>query len=135
MFTLSSNTVDSVVPSFAIARGQEHYAFSRAIPPVIRVGDGAIVEVYINDASDDLVAPGMTVESYAQLTFPDPFGHPLLGPVYVKGAEPRDTLAVTLHKIVLKDWGWTDTDPHYAYLCEELDEVHLKTYVFDDERA
>jgi len=66
----------------------------------------------------------MTLEAYRQLTWPDPFGHPLAGPVYVNGAEPGDTLAVTLHKITLDDWGWTDTDPHYAYLGDELGDTH-----------
>ena len=129
--SLSNNVLDTPVPDFVIDRGQEHYVFSRAIPPVIRVDDGAIIEVHIQEFSEDRITPGMTVEAYRQLTWQDPFGHPLAGPVYVKGAEPGDTLAVTLHKIVLGDWGWTDTDPHYAYLGEELDEVHLKTYVFD----
>jgi len=51
----------------------------------------------------------------------------------VEGAEPGDILAVTLHQIELEDWGWTDTDPHWAYLGDELDELHLKTYIFGED--
>jgi len=67
-------TIDSKVvkPDYVIARGQEHFAFSRAIP------------------------------------------------------------AVTLHHIELGNWGWTDTDPHWAYLGDELDGAYLKTYEFDE---
>jgi len=122
-------------PDFVITRGQEHYAFSRTIPPVIRVHDGAFIKVYTKEASDGLVVPGMTVEAYRQLTFPENFGHPLAGPVYVEGAEPGDILEVTLHQIELEDWGWTDTDPHWAYLGDELDELHLKTYTFGEDAA
>jgi acetamidase/formamidase len=121
------------VPDFIIARGEEHYAFSRSIPPVIRVHDGAVIEAHTQEASDGLVKPGMTVETYRQLVFPENFGHPLAGPVYVEGAEPGDTLAVTLHQIELEDWGWTDTDPGWAYLGDEVDELGLKTYIFGED--
>ena len=129
--SLSNNVIDSPVPDFVLERGQEHYASSRAIPPVVRVDDGATFEAHIRELSEDRVTPGMTAEAHRQLTWQDPFGYPLARPVYVKGAEPSDILAVTLHKVGLGDWGWTDTDPHYAYLGEELDEVHLKTYIID----
>ncbi len=133
--TQSHESPDSVTlaPDFVIDRGQEHYAFSRAIPPVLRVPDGAVIEAHTKEASDGLVVPGMTVEAYRQVTFPENFGHPLAGPVYVEGAEPGDILEVTLHQIKLEDWGWTDTDPHWAYLGDELGELHLKTYSFDED--
>lgn len=132
----SDNALDSSVPKpdFVIARGQEHYAFSRAIPPVIRVHDGAIIEVHTQEASDNLVVPGMTVEAYRRLNWPDEFGHPLAGPVYVEGAEVGDTLAVTLHEIEIGDWGWTDSDPNFAYIGEELDGIYLKTYRLTGDR-
>jgi acetamidase/formamidase len=122
------------VPDYTIARGQDHYAFSRAIAPVLRVPDGAIVEAYTNEASDNLVTPGMTSEEYRKLVWPDPWGHPLAGPVYVEGAKPGDVLAVTLLVVEVGDWGWTDTHPDYAYLGKELDEIHLKTYSFTGDR-
>ena len=127
--TFDSNVVK---PDHVIARGQEHFAFSRAIPAVIRVPSGAIVEVHTKEASNGLVKPGMTIEEYRAVEWPDDFGHPLAGPVFVEGAEPGDVLAVTLHRIELGNWGWTDSDPHWAYLGDELDGVYLKTYEFDE---
>lgn len=120
-----------VKPDYVIARGQEHFAFSRAIPAVIRVPDGAVIEANTKEASNGLIRPGMTTEEYRQVAWPDEFGHPLAGPVYVEGAEPGDVLAVTLHHIKLENWGWTDSDPHWAYLGDELDGAYLKTYEFD----
>jgi acetamidase/formamidase len=122
------------IPDFTIAPGKEHYAFSRAIPPVLRVGDGAVVEVHTKEASDNLVTPGMTSEAYRDVVWPEPYGHPLTGPVYVEGAMPGDTLAVTLLSIELGDWGWSDTHPDSAYLGKEFDQIHLKTYAFSDDR-
>ena len=130
----SVETIDSQVltPDYVIPRDQEHFAFSRTIPAVIRVPSGAIIEVHTKEASNGLVRPGMTSEEYRQIVWPDEFGHPLTGPVFVEGAEPGDILAVTLHHIKLRDWGWTDSDPHWAYLGDELDGVYLKTYKFSE---
>ena len=122
-----------VVPDIVIARGQEHYAFSRTIPPVVRVRDGTIIEVHTQEASDGLINPGMTDEEYSHIVWPEDFGHPLAGPVYVESAEPGDVLAVKLHQIELEDWGWTATDPGFAYLADEFGEAHLKTYSFSDD--
>jgi acetamidase/formamidase len=134
-FLLSScgdGASDSTGPAadFVVPSGQAHYKFSRAIPPVLRVPSGAIIEALTQEASDNLVAPGMTTEEYRHVQWPDDYGHPLSGPVYVEEAEPGDTLAVTLHRIEIGDWGWTDTDPAFAYLGNELKETHLKTYDF-----
>jgi acetamidase/formamidase len=123
------------VLGFTIAQGKEHYAFSRAIPPVLRVPDGAVVEVHTKEASDNLVTPGMTSEAYRELVWPEPYGHPLTGPVYVEGAEPGDTLAVTLLAVEVGDWGWTDVHPEYAYLGMDLDRSHLKTYSFTGDKT
>jgi len=127
-------TVDTkvVIPDYVIARGQEHFAFSRAIPAVIRVPSGAIVEANTKEASNGLIRLGMADEEYRQVVWPEEYGHPLAGPVYVEGAEPGDVLAVTLHHIKLGSWAWTDTDPHWAYLGDELEGTYLKTYKFDE---
>ena len=89
------------------------------------------IEAHTQEASDGLVKPGMTVETYRQLVFPENFGHPpgwscLCG----RAQSPVTLLAVTLHQIELEDWGWTDTDPGWAYLGDEVDELGLKTYIF-----
>lgn len=108
-------------PEYVLARGQEHFALSRAIPAVIRVPSGAIVEAHTKEASNGPVWPGMTNEECRAVDWPDEFGYPLAGPVFVEGAEPGDVLAVTLHHIKLGNWGWTDTDPHWAYLRDKLE--------------
>lgn len=123
---------DSVpVAQYVITRDQTHDRFSRLIPPVLRVPSGAIIEAFIKEASNNRISPGMTTEEYRHVVWPEPFGHPLAGPVYVEGAEPGDKLAVTLHRIELGDWGWTDTDPLWAYLGEDAGGAHLKTFALD----
>jgi acetamidase/formamidase len=119
---------------YVIPQGQSHYKFSRLIPPVLRVPSGAVIEAHTEEASDRRISVGMTTEAYRNIDWPEDFGHPLAGPVYIEGAEPGDKLAVTLHKIELGEWGWTDTDPNFAYLRKEVAEAHLKTYVLGKDK-
>lgn len=124
-------TQDNAVPvaDYVITQGQAHYKFSRLIPPVLRVPSGAVIEAHTEEASDRRIVVGMTTEAYRNIEWPADFGHPLAGPVYVEGAEPGDKLAVTLHKVELGDWGYTDTDPNWAFLGKEIGEMRLKTFV------
>lgn len=122
------------VADYVITQGKSHYKFSRLIPPVIRVPPGAVIEAHTEEASDRRIFAGMTAEEYRNIDWPADFGHPLAGPVYIEGAEPGDKLAVTLHKVELKDWGFTDSDPNWAYLGKEVGEAHLKTFVLGKDK-
>lgn len=117
-------------PQYRLTQEQTHNRFSSAIPPVLRVPSGAVVEVYTEEASDGQLTPDSTPEDVANLDF-DPI-HPLTGPVFVEGAEPGDVLAVTLHRIELGEYGWTAIVPGFGFLADEFDEPYLKTFSFED---
>ena len=76
----------------------------------------------------------MTSEEYRGIQWPDPYGHPLAGPIYIVGAKPGDKLAVTLLTLEIGDWGWTDSSPESAYLGKEVGESFVKTYTFTQDR-
>jgi acetamidase/formamidase len=116
------------VPEYSLSAEQTHNKFSAAIEPAIRVPDGAVVEVYTEEASDDQLTPASTIEDVRNLDF-EPI-HPLTGPVYVEGAEPGDVLAVTLHKIELGAYGWTAIVPGFGFLADEFPDPYLKTFTF-----
>ncbi len=59
--------------------------------------------------------------------------HPLTGPVYVEGAEPGDTLAVTLIELEVLGWGWTAARPGRGFLPDVPGEPFLKTFQLDKE--
>ncbi|MDO5722116.1 MAG: acetamidase/formamidase family protein [Actinomycetaceae bacterium] len=48
--------------------------------------------------------------------------NPVTGPVYVEGAQPGDALAVTIHDIVLKDYGWSVSLPGAGALADRMGE-------------
>ena len=117
-------------PTHRLSKDQTHARFSAAIPPVLTVPSGAVVEVYTEEASDGQITVDSGVDAVTTLDF-DPI-HPLTGPVYVEGAEPGDVLAVTLHEIELGDYGWTAIAPGFGFLADEFPEPYLKTFAFED---
>ncbi len=114
---------------YTLTADQTHARWSRAIPPILTVQSGAVIEAYLEEASDQQLTPESTVEDLATLSF-DPI-HPLTGPVYVEGAEPGDLLAVTLHQIEIGGWGWLANVPGFGFLAEQFPEPYLRIFEFE----
>ncbi|MCY3599047.1 MAG: acetamidase/formamidase family protein [Gemmatimonadetes bacterium] len=116
-------------PQHTLTADQTHNRWSRTIPPILTVESGAVIEAYLEEASDGQLTPESTFEDLVTLSF-DPI-HPLTGPVYVEGAEPGDLLAVTLHEIELGDWGWVANVPGFGFLADRFPEPYLRTFEFE----
>lgn len=116
-------------PQHTLTADQTHNRWSRTIPPILTVESGAVIEAYLEEASDRQLTPESTVEDLATLSF-DPI-HPLTGPVYVEGAEPGDLLAVTLHEIELGDWGWVANVPGFGFLADRFPDPYLRIFEFE----
>lgn len=113
-------------PQYKLTKDQTHSKFSSAIPPILTVPSGAVIEAYTEDASDEQFNLQSDVNALDALSF-DPI-HPLTGPVYVEGAQPGDVLKVTLHEIELGDWGWNSILPGFGFLAESLNVKYMRTY-------
>ncbi|MEM7511599.1 MAG: acetamidase/formamidase family protein [Bacteroidota bacterium] len=116
-------------PQYTLTKDQTHNKFSSAIAPVLTVPSGAVIEAFTEDASDEQLLAGATLQDLMKLSF-EPI-HPLTGPVFVEGAEPGDVLAVTLHKIDLIDYGWNAVLPGFGFLASDFEGAYIKTYEFD----
>ncbi|MEM7350229.1 MAG: acetamidase/formamidase family protein [Acidobacteriota bacterium] len=117
-----------VEPQFSLTRDQTHNKFSRAIPPVLTVPSGAIIETHTEEASDGQFTADSTVDEVTQLDF-EPI-HPLTGPIAVEGAEPGDVLKVTLHEVELGDFGWVSIAPGFGFLADEFPDPFIRTFRF-----
>jgi acetamidase/formamidase len=126
----SVETVSGPKPGYFLTRDQTHNKFSRAIPPVLRVPSGAVIEAETEEASDGQILLDSEVNDV--VTADADLIHPLTGPVYVEGAEPGDVLAVTLHKIEIGYYGWVAIFPGFGLLAEEFTEPYLKTYTLGE---
>lgn len=75
--------------------GNYSFLFTRYAEPVARVSAGETVVIYTEDAMSGLVRAYEDIPNLVRRVG----GNPQVGPIYVEGAEPGDTLAVTIHEI------------------------------------
>lgn len=99
-----------------------HNRWHPDIPPVLEVEPGEAVEMDTLDAADTMIRPDSTLAEVEGLS---PNAHPLTGPVYIKGAEPGDLLAVHIVEILPQPFGWTRNRPGFGFLRDLFTESHL----------
>ena len=127
IFTLSSPVLSSPPQAqYHLSSDQTHSKFSKNEKVVLAVDPGAIIEVHTEETSDGQLNINSGIEDLVNLN-PDPI-HPLTGAVYVNGAEPGDTLAVTLHEIELGEWGFAAIVPGFGLLSDEISGPYLRTF-------
>ena len=100
-----------------------HNRWHPDIPPIVAVDPGEEAVLETRDASDGQIRPTMTAADLAGLDAK--VGHPLTGPVYIKGAEPGDLLEVEYLDIVAQPYGWTRNRPGAGFLRDLFTEPYL----------
>ena len=94
-----------------------HKEWNNAIPPRLEIDPGDTVVFDTRDAADGYYSSAST---HADVIGRGPFrGHPLTGPVRVRGARPGHTLVVEVLDVrPALDWGWTAIRPGRGLLPE-----------------
>jgi amidase len=110
-----------------ITRDNWHVAFDRNLPPVARVRPGEHILVECEDARGGrtLTPESVTPAVLKQRDWP---GNPVTGPIFVEGAQPGDTLAVTIHRQEIASRGWIPIWPflfHFHDLFTDPRTVHV----------
>ncbi|MDR3622700.1 MAG: acetamidase/formamidase family protein [Paludisphaera borealis] len=110
-----------------LAIGPLFYEFSRHHSPRLRIRPGETIVVATEDALSGQICTNDDRRDKVAM----PYSNPLTGPIAVEGAEPGDSLAVTIHEIrptggqaatrtadpkQLCEWLGTDC-PHGAHVC------------------
>ncbi|HLX31410.1 MAG TPA: acetamidase/formamidase family protein [Gaiellaceae bacterium] len=106
------------------------YAWDNSVEPALEIDSGETVLLHVRDASDEQIARDSTAEAVAALDFGKV--NPVSGPVYVKGAEPGDTLAVELLEFAPPSWGWTAIIPGFGLLADEFQDPWLRISEVED---
>jgi len=78
-----------------LSLGPLYYEFSRHEKPRLRVEPGETFAVETEDAFSGTIRTNEDRRDKRRM----PFSNPLTGPIWINGAEPGDTLAVTIHSI------------------------------------
>lgn len=91
--------------SYDLDDGIVHYQWDSRIAPRLTIDPGETVTLDCRDAADGHYGPHRSAEQMAGPRISR--GHPLTGPVHVRGAEPGDSLAIEILGFEHKGWGWT----------------------------
>lgn len=110
---------------------QVHYEWNNAIPPRLEVDPGDTVVFDTRDAADGYYTPTSTSADAAAR---GPFrGHPLSGPVRVRGARPGDVLVVEIVDMKpAASFGFTHIRPGAGLLPEDFDKAFLQIWDLSD---
>jgi len=110
-----------------------NYVWDNTVEPALEVDSGEVVNFTVRDASDEQIQANSTSEDVAKLDF----GHvnPVSGPVYVRGAQPGDVLAVEILEFRPREWGWTALIPGFGLLADEFPEPWLRISRVEAERG
>jgi len=103
-----------------------HYAWDNAIRPRLAIESGDTVRFSCRDAFDGVYSRDSVavIKRVAK-------GHPLTGPVAVRGARPGDVLQVEVLELVPGGFGVTTFVPERGLLAGEFAEPFLKVWSLD----
>lgn len=112
-----------------IHRHHHHFGWDQANEPVLRIAPGETVEFEIIDASGGQFGPGSVAADVALLNFDQV--NPVTGPVYIDGAEPGDSLKITLDSFRPSGWGWTANIPGFGLLADSFTDPAIINWQYD----
>ncbi len=110
--------------------GKGHNRWHPDIPPVLEADPGEEVLLETRDAADCQVRWDTTVADLPG--FSATVGHPLTGPVYVKGAAPGDLIEIEYVDILPQPEGWTRLRPGSGFLPDLFPDPYLVHWAMKD---
>ncbi|MGE5673219.1 MAG: acetamidase/formamidase family protein [Mycobacterium leprae] len=117
------------MPSHYLDDANVHYQWDATLAPRLTVEPGDTITMDLRDAADGHYGPHRSAEEMERPRVSR--GHPLTGPVYIRGAEPGDTLVVEVLGLEHKGWGWTRCGASGGLLPGEF-EPKLKIWALGD---
>ena len=106
-----------------------HYGWDNSFPPIMTVAPGDSVEFETIDASGGQLNADSTVEDVAALNFDKV--NPVTGPIIIDGAEPGDTLKITIESFSPSGWGWTAIIPGFGLLADQFADPAINIWYYD----
>jgi acetamidase/formamidase len=102
-----------------------HHNWDRDREPTLRIANGDSVRFDLRMAGAEQIHEG---DSYADTRFDFDTIYRLLGPVFVDGAAPGDTLRVEIVSLTPGDWGWGGAEPGLGLLADDFPEPFVRTF-------
>jgi amidase len=105
------------------------YTFSAEHPPALHIQPGETVEFEVLDAIDDQIHSDEDSASKIDLNHVNA----ATGPVYVKGAQPGDTLVAEILDIRPWDWGAALIIPGFGFLQDTIPGPYTKVFHMEED--
>ncbi|MGC4026317.1 MAG: acetamidase/formamidase family protein [Mesorhizobium sp.] len=100
-----------------------HHGWNRDNQPAVRVAPGSVLDLEVLEVTTGQLTPRSVAADLLKID--NALANPLTGPVAVDGAEPGDTLVVTIHGFMPSGWGWTGIIPSFGLLARDFTEPVL----------
>jgi acetamidase/formamidase len=106
-----------------------HYGWNNANTPAIKIAPGETVAFNPPDSSGGQITATSTLSDLGKLDFSKV--NPVAGPIYIDGAEPGDSIKVTLLEFGPSGWGWTANIPGFGLLADQFKDPALHIWKYD----
>ena len=113
-----------------------HSRWNNDLKPVLTISAGDTVSIETRDTSDNQIHPGFTMGDVGKVDT-DRI-HPLTGPIYIEGAEPGDTLVISIGTITPAHWGFNIVPPGgkgFGFLSEKSYEASIRFMDIDNTKG
>ncbi len=118
--------ITNIAGAHRLSADRVHYCWDNGIEPLLTIEPGETVIFETRDAADRTIRPDTRVED---LPLNQPFrGHPLTGPVAIRGAQPGDTLEIEILNLMPGSHGWTRFSPGRGLLPDDFDAPFLQVW-------
>ncbi|MEP2641974.1 acetamidase/formamidase family protein [Roseobacter sp.] len=115
--------------NYTIHHAQHHFGWDNSIAPAERVTPGSTVLFHCHDSSAGQLDLSSTVQDVVDLDFGKI--NPVSGPIYIEGAEPGDSVKVTIDSFAPSGWGWTANIPGFGLLADQFTDAALTLWKYD----
>ena len=110
-----------------------HNRWHSELPPAIEIATGDEITVDCRDGLDGQITPQTSDAGLLELDLRR--GHPLTGPIAVRGAQPGDVLKVEILAIETDGFGATALIPGFGLLADRFPDPYLVTWGLHDGAA
>lgn len=102
-----------------------HHEWDASLEPTLSIASGDTVVFELAMAGSGQVALGAR---YGETTFDLERMYNLLGPVWLDGAAPGDSIEIEVVGLESGAWGWTMVLPGFGLLADDFAEPYLRTF-------
>jgi acetamidase/formamidase len=116
-----------------IGRDTYHFKWDNSIPSAVEIEPGDVVHFDTEEVTAGQLKKGDPASKLGALDFDRLY--PLGGPVYVKGAEPGDTLEVEILQLKPGSWGWAALLPGLGLLAADFPDPYVRYFDLGDRKT